>query len=754
MSSIPPTERLDLAISGMTCAACSARLEKVLNRLPGVEATGNLASEHAILRFAPGGLTVDAACAAVAKAGFSAQAVVSGDRDAELLRKKLEWGASLRQFWIAALLTLPLAAQMLAMFGVLPGVSSHHDLLPRAWQWALATPVQFWIGARFYRGAWNSIRGGSANMDALVVLGTSMAYAYSVFVTLAGRHDLHVYFEASAMVITLVLLGKLLEARAKVRTSAVLDALVRLQPKKAYIEREGKIVEVDVSTLLPGVIFVLRPGDAVPVDGVIVEGESSFDEAMLTGESMPVCKVPGDKVFAATTNGDAVLRCRATGVGAATLLAGIVRLVEQAQGSKAPVQRLADRIAAVFVPAVMAVALLTFIAWWGLQGDFQVALVNAVAVLVIACPCALGLATPTAMMVAIGQGARAGLLIRNAEALERAGKLVALAVDKTGTLTTGEPTVTDVVAALSPMPSGEVLLQWAAALESVSSHPVGQAIVRAAVRAVGDEAPVVATEVRALSGQGLEGQIERQVVLLGSPDFLRARGVELPSSDVEPLAGQGKTLSVLAIEGHYAGLIAVADRVREDSKAAVARLGAMGVDVVMLTGDSAQTAEVIARQVGIHDWRAGVLPANKASAIEAMKAIRSVSVSGSESVMVHPLKRGLVGMVGDGINDAPALAAADVSFAMGTGADVAVDAADITLVRGSLHGVADALSLSSLTLSKIRQNLFFAFAYNVLGIPLAACGLLSPVVAGAAMAASSVSVVSNSLLLKRWRPGK
>ena len=726
-------ETLELAITGMTCAACSTRLEKVLSRLPGVEAAVNLASERAILRFAPGALTQEAACAAVKKAGFGASVAQSLDREQERSRKRDEWQASLRLFWFAVALTLPLAAQMLPMLW--PGVLEDHEFVPRWLQCLLATPVQFWVGARFYRGAANALRGGGANMDVLVALGTSMAWLYSTVVTLAGWHDLHVYFEASAMVITLVMLGKLLEARAKARTSEALDALLRLQPRRAWVEQDGQLVEVDVEALQPGSVFVLRPGDAVPVDGVVLEGRSALDEALLTGESLPVDKQPGDKVFAATINGQAMLRCRATGVGADTLFAGIVRLVAQAQGSKAPVQRLADRVAAVFVPVVVGIALATFVAWW-LSGDFQAALINAVAVLVIACPCALGLATPTAIMVAVGQGARAGLLVKDAEALECAGRMKALALDKTGTLTRGEPAVTDVVTA-PPWTSIDVL-QWAAAIERASSHPIAQAIVRAA-QEQGGEPFGCASEARVVEGQGIEGRVEGKAVLVGTLDFLASNGVAVPRDEVSALGTQGKTLAALAVDGVYAGLIAVADRLREDSPAALERLRQTGVRVVMLTGDNASTAAAIASKAGITDWHAGVLPAGKADVVAELKK----EVAG---------RNGCVGMAGDGINDAPALARADVSFAIGVGAGVAVEAADITLVRGSLHGVADAVLLSRATLSKIRQNLFFAFIYNVLGIPLAAFGLLNPVVAGAAMALSSVSVLSNSLLLKRWQP--
>ncbi|MDR3086776.1 MAG: heavy metal translocating P-type ATPase [Azoarcus sp.] len=727
-------QELELLVTGMTCAACSTRLEKVLNRLPGVRASVNLATERARLVFAPGALTLDDALAAVARAGFGAMEAATG-REQMRARQHEQQRMTFRHFWIALALSLPLLAQMPAMFGLWE-MDGRHEFIPRWLQCALATPVQFWVGARFYRGAWNALRGGGANMDVLVALGTTMAYLYSAVVMLAGRHDLHVYFEASAMVITLVLLGKLLEARAKAHTGTALDALLRLQPRKAWVERDGRAVEVEIGALQPGMIFVLRPGDAVPVDGEVIEGVSALDEAMLTGESMPVDKQPGDRVFAATINGHALLRCRATGVGASTLLAGIIRLVEQAQGSKAPVQQLADRVAAVFVPMVAVIALLTFVVWCVL-GDFQSALINAVAVLVIACPCALGLATPTAVMVAVGQGARAGLLIRNAEAFERAGQMTTLAVDKTGTLTLGEPAVTELVVA--PPWTSDALLRLAAALERTSSHPIARAIAaRAAPDGTMNGAPLEVAEARAVGGQGIEGRVDGREVILGTVDFLVARGVDVPQEEAASLAMTGKTLVAVAVGGVYAGLIAVADRLREDSAAAVARLRQAGVKVVMLTGDHRHIAAAVASAAGITDWRAGVLPAGKADAIKDLRATAA--------------GRGCVGMAGDGINDAPALAAADVSFAIGVGADVAVEAADMTLVRGSLHGVADALDLSRATLAKIRQNLFFAFIYNVLGIPLAALGMLNPVAAGAAMALSSVSVVSNSLLLKRWRP--
>lgn len=727
-----PLAELEFAIGGMTCAACAARLEKVLNRVPGVEARVNFASERATLRYQPGLVSSEEIVAAVKQAGFVALESGPAAREREKARREADWRRELGRFWLSALLTLPLIAQMPAMFGWL-GVDGHHDLIPRWAQWALATPVQFWVGGRFYRGAWSSLGGGGANMDVLVALGTSMAYFYSVAVTLLALTQQHVYFEASATIITLILLGKLLEARAKARTSAAIETLLGLAPKMAWVEREGAVVEVPVASLHEGDLFLVRPGDGAPVDGVVESGESSMTEAMLTGESLPVAKGPGDLVYAATVNGAGVLRCRATGVGSQTLLAGIVRMVESAQGSKAPVQRLADRIAGVFVPAVVVVALVTFLAWWLVAGDFSQAVVNAVAVLVIACPCALGLATPTAVMVGTGQGAQAGILVRNAEALELAEKVSVLAVDKTGTLTEGKPRVQS-VHALAGYAEADVL-RLAAGLEATSAHPVAAAVVAAYPPEAG---PLpVASAVVAHAGKGVTGLVDGRRVVLGSPDFLAEQGQALPEHLVAGEAARGRSLVAVGVDGQPAGLIGVADTLRADSRRVVARLADAGVRVVMLTGDHPATAEAIAREAGIADYRAGVLPGDKAAAVAALKA-----------------QGARVGMAGDGINDAPALAAADVSFAMGSGSDVAMEAADITLVRASLAGVVDAIDLSRATLSKIRQNLFFAFIYNVLGIPLAAFGYLNPVIAGAAMALSSVSVVSNSLLLKGWRPGR
>jgi len=717
---------VEIAVGGMTCAACAARIERQLNKLPGVEAAVNLAAERAHVRFQPTLSSVDSILATVVKTGFTASVSTADTHADEKARKQAAYRAEVRRFWLATALTLPLIGQMVVM--LVAGTPAHADPLPRWLQLALATPVQFWIGWRFYVGGFNAIRGGSGNMDVLVALGTTMAWVFSAVVTIFDLHE-HVYFEASATVITLVLLGKILEARAKAKTSAAIESLVRLQPQTAHVERDGQLVEVPVATLIPGDLVVVRAGEAMPVDGEVVDGASSANEAMLTGESLPVAKGVGDQVFAATINGDGLLRCKATGVGSHTLLAGIIRLVEQAQGSKAPVQRLTDRIAAIFVPVVTLIAAITLVAWWSLGGDFTAALVNAVAVLVIACPCALGLATPTAIMVGTGQGARVGVLIRNAQALELAEKLQVLAVDKTGTLTEGRPTATDLQTARDWSP-GE-MLRLAACLEQGSTHPLAAAIVAKAK--AGGLTLTMPQSAESIAGKGVTGLVDGHKVAVGAPAWLAEMGLAVP--DASALQAAGRSVVAVAVDGQAAGLIGVADPLRDSSRAAVARLRRQGIEVVMLTGDNATTAAAVAGAAGVDRFEANVMPDGKAGVIGRLKD------SGCR-----------VGMAGDGINDAPALAAADVSFAMGAGTRVAMEAADITLMRNDLRGVADAVSLSRATLAKIRQNLFWAFVYNVLGIPAAALGLLNPVIAGAAMALSSVSVVSNSLLLKRWKP--
>ncbi|MGO8754087.1 MAG: heavy metal translocating P-type ATPase [Gallionellaceae bacterium] len=720
-----PKAHEELQISGMTCVACAARIEKVLNRMPEVCAVVNLATEKALIDFNPQNTNTETLIAAVRRAGYDAHPARNFEVEK---RERMEaYRRERMQFFISLLLTAPLLAEMLMMF--LGSHTMQQRLLPVWLQWLLATPVQFWIGKRFYSGAWHSLRGGGANMDVLVALGTGAAYLLSCAVLLFHLQQ-PVYFEASATIITLVLLGKLLEARAKQRASSALEALINLQPRQAHLERDGNMADIPVDQVQSGDVFLVRPGESMPVDGMVLEGTSSVDEAMLTGESLPQTKQAGDKVYAATLNQHGLLKCRAVAVGTQTQLSAIIRLVEQAQGSKAPIQRLADRISAIFVPVVMAIAVVTFLAWWAAGMGLTAALINAVSVLVISCPCALGLATPTAVVVATGRAAQAGILVKDAAALERVHKLSTVVVDKTGTLTSGKPQVTDL------FPAAECdeaqLLQSAATLAQHSSHPLSRALLEhASAKQVELLSAASFTE---LSGSGLRAEMDGVTYLLGSPAFIASENVALDETQIQALQKQGKSLIAVARAGTLLGCIAFADTLRAGSKDAVARLTAMGIHVVMLSGDNCATAQAIAQQAGISDFRAEVLPQDKAGHIQSLKQ-----------------EGKLVGMVGDGINDAPALAAADVSFAMRSGSDIAIEAADITLMRNDLMGVVDAISLSHATLKKIRQNLFFAFAYNALGIPLAALGMLNPVIAGAAMAMSSVSVVSNALLLRRWQ---
>jgi P-type Cu+ transporter len=727
--------RVELGLEGMTCAACAARIEKTLNRLPGVEATVNFATETATARFDPAVAEPAQMLAGVRRAGYRAivRSDPERDRNEQKARKAAAYAALRRELLIAIVLTLPLLVPMVPMLvhGSWLGVPPQHDWLPRWLQLLLATPVQFWIGRRFYVGAWHSLRGGGANMDVLIALGTSMAWGFSAIITLLGRHEQHVYFEASATVMTLVLLGKVLEARAMTGTSAALEGLLQLQPKFANVERGTTVASVPIADVLPGDRVVVRAGESIAVDGVVRAGESTVDESMLTGESRAVAKSQRDKVYAGTLNHDGMLVCEATGVGSATLLASIVRLVAEVQGSKAPIQRLADRVAGVFVPTVVVVAVLTFVLTWWFGGGATPALVNAVAVLVIACPCALGLATPTAIMVGTGRGAQLGLLIRNASALEEAGRLDVLIVDKTGTLTEGKPEVSDVVP-LPPASRADVL-RIAASLEQGSLHPLAKAILAAAT-SESIAFPSV-QQFTSNAGKGVTATVDDHAAMLGSIAYLVDSGVAVPEQLSNALQRAGKTVVAVAADGRALGFIALADRIRPTSAQAVTRLHTAGIDVTMLTGDNAETARAVAASIGIKNFRAGVMPQDKAAAVRALKSGGHVT-----------------GMVGDGVNDAPALAAADVSFAIGAGSAIAIEAADVTLIRNDLDALVDAILLSRATLRKIRQNLFFAFAYNLLGIPLAALGLLNPVIAGAAMAASSLSVVGNALLLKRWRP--
>ncbi|WP_028536407.1 heavy metal translocating P-type ATPase [Paludibacterium yongneupense] len=717
-----PESTIRLSLSGMSCAACAARIEKVLNRQPGATASVNVATEVAEIRFPAGMLDADTLIAAVEKAGYGARLQTDAiDRGEE---RAAQMHSDRTQFVLSALLTLPLLAEMVAMMS-----GGHGEFLPRALQWLLATPVQFWFGRRFYKGAWHSLRGGAANMDVLVALGTTTAYGLSSVVTMFGWSERHVYFEASAAIITLVILGKWLESRAKGKTSSAIAELLKLQPRSARVEVEGELREVPITELKTGDIVIVPHGEAIPVDGEVIAGRAAVDESMLTGESLPVEKAEGDRVYAATNVQDGTLKCRATSVGGQTQLAEIVRLVSAAQGSKAPIQRLADRIAGVFVPAVVSIAVLTFALSVALGTGVASSLINAIAVLVIACPCALGLATPTAVMVGIGRGAQHGILFRNAAALEHAEKIDVLVVDKTGTLTLGQPAVQQIVPC-ADLPVGRIL-QLAASLEQGSEHPLARAILRACQEA--GETLLAVEDFGTEPGRGISGRIGDSRVRVGSPSWAGPVGAA-DEARIGEQAMLGRTLAAVSVDDRQVGLIAIADAIRPSSRLAVERLRQSGVEVVMMTGDNPATASVIAGLAGIERYRAQVLPQDKAA------FVRELKQEGRH-----------VAMVGDGVNDAPALAAADVGFAMGAGSHVAIETADVTIMHSDLLAVCDAIALSRATLSKIRQNLFFAFIYNIFGIPLAALGMLNPVVAGAAMAMSSVSVVSNSLLLRRWR---
>lgn len=711
----------ELQLIGMTCVNCASKIEKTLNALPNVKASVNFATEKAIVHF-PSDMNIQDLIQAVQSVGYQAFATDS-DLGANKAKEaaQAEYRKDLFHFISAAVLTSPFLLEMFTMF-----FGEGHGLIPRNLQWALATPVQFWIGARFYRGAYYALRSKTANMDVLVALGTTMAYLLSAVVTALRWDHHHVYFEASTVVITLILLGKLMESRAKGKTSEAVEGLLRLQPKKAFVERNGQFIEVNVGELSPGDIVKVKNGEALPIDGEVVEGHSSVDESMLTGESIPVSKKPGDAVFAATMNHEGTLKIKVTGVGAKTQLAQIIKIVTTAQGSKAPIQRLADQISRVFVPVVVGIAFLTLIGTYLWTGDWTMALISSVSVLVIACPCALGLATPTAVVVGIGKAAQAGILFRDAKALELAQKMNVLILDKTGTITEGKPKVQQVMA-FENFTKENVLL-WAASLEQGSSHPLAHAITAEADRQKIKVLPV--EKFRAVSGAGIEGFIQGKDLKVGQPIWFQLTPEQ--SASVLAQERQGQTVMMVSYDNQIAGLIGVADQVRESSKSAVQALKDRGIQVIMVTGDNEETAKEISRQVGIEEYKYGVKPADKANIVVALKR-----------------KNKNVAMVGDGINDAPALAMADISFSMASGTDVAIEAADVTLMKSDLRSVVQALDLSSVTLKKIRQNLFFAFIYNVLGIPLAAFGMLNPVIAGAAMAASSVSVVSNSLLLKK-----
>jgi Cu+-exporting ATPase len=761
---------VDLNLTAMSCANCALTIEKALSSLNGVQtATVNFASEKAHVVFDASKINAAKMIKAVEDAGYGATEIVSrenktGEDEKQKFTRRLGLSAL-----ISGILSLPLVLAM--VFAMLPiaslqefGLLLHNPLL----QLLLATPVQFIIGFRFYRNAWKALKVKSAGMDLLVAMGTSAAYFFSIYTGfiqghgpgLRSGHEL--YFEASAVVITLVLYGKYLEALAKSKTSDAIKKLMGLQAKKARVLRPGENtgenindansklqeIEVLIENVVPGDIIVVYPGERIPVDGVLIEGNSAIDESMLTGESLPVEKKTGDKVAGATMNQFGSFKMKATAVGKDTMLSQIISVVEEAQGSKAPIQNLADKVSGIFVPAVISVALLTFLTWYFVFGDFSSGLINAVAVLVIACPCALGLATPTALMVGTGKGASHGILIKNAQALELAGKINAIILDKTGTITQGKPVLTDVIS-LGNYAADE-LLNIAAAAEKKSEHPLAKAIVKAAKEKKVEKSFQIVdpTSFEAVPGKGVTAVIrihnEDKTVSVGKPDWFTVNSTTPPNStinfnlkkideNIKELENSGKSVMMVQINKKLEGLLTLADTVKPDSVSAISELKKMKIEVYMITGDNAGSAESIARQVGIEHVIAGVLPERKAAEVKKLQEQGHV-----------------VAMVGDGINDAPALAAADVGMAMGTGTDIAMESADVTLIHGSLASIVRAIGLSQMTMSKIRQNLFWAFFYNTIGIPFAALGFLNPVIAGAAMAMSSLSVVSNSLSL-RWK---
>ncbi|QLG42589.1 copper-translocating P-type ATPase [Paenibacillus sp. E222] len=747
------TESVDLDITGMTCAACSARIEKGLSRLPGVSrANVNLALETGHVEFAAGALKASDITAKIKQLGYGAELQQTQEdtqsvRERELQRKKWKW-------MISALLSLPLLWAMVGHFSFTSWIWVP-DLFMNPWfQLVLAAPVQFVIGWQFYVGAYKALRNGSANMDVLVALGTSAAFFYSLYLTLisgnaastmmdhggagmaaAAMPTVELYYETSAILITLILLGKWFEAVAKGRSSQAIKSLIELAPREARVIRDGQEVIVPSAYVVVGDLVLVKPGDSIPVDGIVEEGQSSVDESMLSGESLPVDKKPGDTVTGATLNKNGVLRLRATRVGSDTALSQIIKVVEQAQGSKAPIQRIADVISGIFVPIVVGIAAVTFLIWYlfASPGDFAGSLEKAIAVLVIACPCALGLATPTSIMAGSGRAAEYGVLFKGGEHLESAQQIQTVVLDKTGTVTQGKPVLTDVVTA--PEWSEAELLQRVGAAEQSSEHPLAEAIVEG-IRAKGLEL-TQSEQFENIPGYGVRARVQGQEVLVGTRRLLTDAKVNVSEETMQQmnnLEEQGRTAMLVAVDGQWAGVVAVADTIKDTSREAIQRLHAMGIDVIMITGDNERTARAVAEQAGINKVLAEVLPEGKAA------EVKKLQESGLK-----------VAMVGDGINDAPALATADIGMAIGTGTDVAMEAADITLMRGDLNSIADAIEMSRRTMGNIKQNLFWALGYNVIGIPIAAVGFLAPWLAGAAMAFSSVSVVLNSLRLQRMK---
>ncbi|PEA80020.1 copper-translocating P-type ATPase [Bacillus wiedmannii] len=730
------SDKAEFTVSGMTCAACANRVEKRLNKLEGVNgATVNFALESATVDFNPDEINVNEMKSAITKLGYKLE-VKSDEQDGSTDHRLQEIERQKKKFIISFILSLPLLWAMVSHFSFTSFIYLP-DMLMNPWvQLALATPVQFIIGGQFYVGAYKALRNKSANMDVLVALGTSAAYFYSVYLSIrsigSSEHMTDLYFETSAVLITLIILGKLFEAKAKGRSSEAIKKLMGLQAKTATVVREGTEIKILIEEVVAGDIVYVKPGEKIPVDGEIVEGKSAIDESMLTGESIPVDKTIGDGVIGSTINKNGFLKVKATKVGRDTALAQIIKVVEEAQGSKAPIQRVADQISGIFVPVVVVIAIITFAVWmlFVTPGDFGGALEKMIAVLVIACPCALGLATPTSIMAGSGRSAEYGILFKGGEHLETTHRLDTVILDKTGTVTNGKPVLTDIIVA-----DGfheEEILRLVGAAEKNSEHPLAEAIVEGIKEKQIDIPSSESFE--AIPGFGIESVIEGKQLLIGTRRLMKKFDIDIEevSKSMEELEREGKTAMLIAINKEYAGIVAVADTVKDTSKAAIARLKKMGLEVVMITGDNTQTAQAIAKQVGIDHVIAEVLPEGKAEEVKKLQA------QGKK-----------VAMVGDGINDAPALATADIGMAIGTGTDVAMEAADITLIRGDLNSIADAIFMSKMTIRNIKQNLFWALAYNGLGIPIAAFGFLAPWVAGAAMAFSSVSVVLNALRLQR-----
>lgn len=738
LKELPETQKqIELKITGMSCAACSAKIERKLSKTEGVlNAAVNLATEKASISFEPSKLKTSDITQIIENLGYKAELAEEVSKDTEKEQREKEIRKLRYELIASAVLSSPLILAMILSLLKIDVAFLHNQYF----QLIIATPVQFIIGSRFYRNAYHALRSKSTNMDVLISMGTSAAYFFSIYNAFfvpakPGVMMKELYFEAAAVIITLILLGKYLEAVAKGKTSEAIKKLMGLQAKTARIIRNGVEEDIPVEEVEVGNIVVVRPGEKIPVDGKILEGNSSIDESMLTGESLPVEKKAGDLVIGATINKFGTFMFEATKVGKDTALSQIIKMVEDAQGSKAPIQKIADKVSGIFVPVVIGIAIVTFILWYLTSGSFSSAIVSAVSVLVIACPCALGLATPTAIMVGTGKGAENGILIKGGEHLEMAYKLSSIVLDKTGTITKGQPEVTDIIS-LGGIEQTE-LMRLAAISEKSSEHPLGVAIYEKGKKDF--ESIADPERFEAIPGRGIRSAIEGRTVLIGTRKLLKENDIAIDQIEntITGLEDEGKTAMLMAIDDKIEGIIAVADTVKENSKEAIESLKKLGIDVYMLTGDNRRTADAIAKQVGITNVLAEVLPENKAEEVEKLK------------------KQGkFVGMVGDGINDAPALATADIGMAIGTGTDVAIEAADITLMSGDLRSIPTAIKLSKKTMNKIKQNLFWAFIYNIIGIPFAALGLLSPIIAGGAMAFSSVSVVTNSLSLKRFKPNK